>query len=101
MAATGRGFGIAGHVNVYSARVRNGNWCEDTLAYERIQQQRPVLKSFETENMRTFSKYQAPDPKERALISRQINDLRSKNKEGNSYSTLFEHGNYLDAVPVK
>ena len=59
-----------------------------------------VLKIYETEYMRTISKFKVSDPIERAQTARQTNELKTRNKEGNSYSMLFEHGNYKDELQV-
>ncbi len=81
-------------------QVRNGNWSEDLLAYERTQNPPKVYTNYETEYRGTISKFKAVDPVERAATARKTADLRAKVKEGFSYATLFEHGNYKDALPV-
>jgi hypothetical protein len=73
---------------------------EDTLAFERIQKNQNVQTNYETEYRGTFGKFKTADPVERAKTARATADLKSKNKEGLSYSTLFEHGNYIDKLPV-
>jgi hypothetical protein len=47
---------------------------------------------FETEYRRNFGQYKTSDPAERQQMARSIIELKTKNKEGLSYSTLFEHG---------
>jgi hypothetical protein len=46
----------------------------------------------ETEYRRHFGQYKTSDPEERQRMAQAIVDLKTKNKEGLSYSTLFEHG---------
>ena len=80
--------------------MKHGNWIEDALANERIHNAPPVYKNFQTEHMANFGQTYEVDPAKKAKIARQTADLKAKNKDGMSYSTLFEHGNYKDKLEV-
>ena len=123
---TTRGYGIAGHIGSYNSKVprphpsprprdnaanmcllfsfffqvRHGNWVEDTLSYERIQNPPPVYKNYTTEFRANFSQEYEVDPAEKIKQMRQTADLKAKNKDGMSYTTLFEHGNYRNKEEV-
>lgn len=81
-------------------QVRHGNWVEDRLAAERIQNPPPVFKNFTSEYGANYSQEYNVDPTEKLKLARQTADLKAKNKDGMSYTTLFEHGNYKDIHEV-
>ena len=70
------------------------------MAYERIQNPPPVYKNFTTEYRGNFSQEYQVDPAEKTKQARLTADLKAKNKDGMSYTTLFEHGNYKDVYEV-
>jgi hypothetical protein len=82
------------------AQVKHGNWVEDTLAFERINDPPPVYKNYQTEQMAGYSQTYQLDPAEREKRARQTADLKAKNKDGQSYVTLFEHGGYKNEFEV-
>lgn len=96
-----RGYGIAGHIGSYTGSVRHGNWVEDRLAAERIRNPPSVYKNYTSEYGANYSQRYDVDPAEKTKQARLTADLKAKNKDGMSYTTLFEHGNYKDKLEVR
>lgn len=88
------GFGICGHKNVYTAKVYDGNWSEDKIATELLLTREIQAPSYQTEQRGNF---QNPtnipeDPRIASVKLESMDDIRAKNKEGLSYSLIFDHG---------
>ena len=88
-----QGHGICGAKNIYSSDVKLGNWVEDTIGLDLVQKGRTIEKNYNTNTALSFK-----DPKEQPpLPEMPINmpttqELKAKNKEGMSYSLIFDHG---------
>jgi hypothetical protein len=88
------GYGVAGHINQYSSSARLGNWVEDRAGV--------YLSQHPTSNEGMYTTDQSAnhiDPKDMTshpagdtvkLMS--VDELKAKNKDGTSYSMLFDHG---------
>mmetsp|Transcript_11733 Transcript_11733/g.17773 ORF Transcript_11733/g.17773 Transcript_11733/m.17773 type:complete len:182 (-) Transcript_11733:146-691(-) len=89
-----QGFGICGHKNSYSSYVRDGNWNEDKYGAEILVSRSRCQYSYDTEYSRNHCdpRDMQPDPRISSLKLPSIEDIRAKNKDGMSYSLIFEHG---------
>jgi hypothetical protein len=88
------GYGVAGHINQYNSSARLGNWVEDRAGVD--------LAAHPTSTIGIYTTTQTAnhiDPKDMTshpslnnvkLMS--VDELKAKNKDGTSYSMLFDHG---------
>ena len=88
------GFGICGHKNSYTSKVHDGNWSEDKIATDLLMTREVPKPSYETEQRGRFQdpKYVPEDPRMATIKLESVDDIRARNKEGLSYSLIFEHG---------
>lgn len=88
-----QGHGICGAKNLYSTKVKLGNWVEDTIGMDMVEKGRVVESYYETNTACCYK-----DPKEQPpLPEMPVNmpttqELKAKNKEGMPYSLIFDHG---------
>lgn len=59
-----------------------------------------MYKNYTTEFRANFNQQYEVNPAEKTKQARQTADLKAKNKDGMSYTTLFEHGNYRNKEEV-
>jgi hypothetical protein len=92
------GYGIAGAVNVYSCRIKLGNWVEDEFGTEIVQNARTSKGSFVTDQAANHidPKDMTMDPRTTNLKMMSMAEMKAKNKEGSSYSLLFDHHKALE-----
>lgn len=93
MYQSNQGHGIAGAKNIYSSKVKLGNWVEDSFGKLLTEKPREPPKLFETNTMISHpnpSKWSEPPKMPINMPSTQ--ELKAKNKEGLQYSLLFDHG---------
>jgi hypothetical protein len=93
MYQSNQGHGIAGAKNIYSSKVKLGNWVEDSFGRILSESQRDPPKLYETNTMRSHP----PPEKWPAQPDFPVNmpttqELKAKYKEGLNYSLLFDHG---------
>lgn len=90
------GYGICGHKNRYSAKVKDGNWVEDKIAVERLSKYvRPSTTYVSEYTSRFADKSNAIGDVSSSLL--EVQHLKAKNKEGLPYKLIFQHGD--DANP--
>jgi hypothetical protein len=93
-----QGHGICGSKNIYSTNVKLGNWVEDTIGADLATQDRSSENIYMSNTNLCYK-----DPKlQPELPNMPINmpttqELKAKNKEGMSYSLIFDHG--LKEIP--
>lgn len=88
------GYGICGAFNVYSSTAKLGNWVEDKAGQQLSAQPRHAVGMYVTN---TQAHHIAPNdmvtnPKLTQVKMMSTAELKAKNKEGTSYSLLFNHG---------
>ena len=88
------GYGICGAFNVYSSTAKLGNWVEDKAGQELVLKPRPAVGMYVTN---TQAHHINPSdmvshPKLTQVKLMSTAELKAKNKEGTSYSLLFNHG---------
>mgnify|MGYP001161250313 CR=1 FL=1 len=91
------GYGIAGAVNVYTRKAKLGNWVEDEFGQDIVKHARPPKGSYVTDQMANHIDPQDmqahPSMTQTKMMS--IAEMKAKNKEGSSYSLLFDHQKQL------
>ena len=92
------GYGICGAFNVYSSTAKLGNWVEDKAGQELSSHPRPAVGMYVTN---TQAHHIAPNdmvanPKLTQVKMMSTAELKAKNKEGTSYSLLFNHGKAMN-----
>lgn len=89
-----QGFGIAGHKNFYSTKVKVGNWNEDTIALHLVKTRQVPPLRYETETRKNHIDYShfPPDPRTSKLKIDSAEEIQARNKEGLSYEIVFSHG---------
>jgi hypothetical protein len=91
------GYGIAGAINVYSNKIKLGNWVEDEFGTDIVKYERPSKGMYKTDQMANHidpvNMTAHPSMTEVKMMS--IAEMKAKNKEGSSYSLLFDHGKAL------
>lgn len=91
------GYGIAGAVNVYNNKIKLGNWVEDEFGEDIVKYERPAKGLYLTDQMANHIDpvdMTAHPSMEVKMMS--IAEMKAKNKEGSSYSLLFDHGKQLE-----
>ena len=88
-----QGYGICGAKNVYSSKVKLGNWTEDEAGAMISQLSRPGFSTYATEQRENY----CPFEKRRELPQANVKipttqELVTRNKEGSPYALLFSHG---------
>ncbi len=88
------GYGICGAINVYSSSAKLGNWVEDEAGQALASQARPAIGSYASNTRSSFidPKDMIPHPSMTQVKMMSTAELKAKNKEGTSYSMLFNHG---------
>jgi hypothetical protein len=93
------GYGICGAVNVYSSSAKLGNWVEDKAGEILARNPRPAKGMYITDQSANHI-----DPARMTVNPATMNvkmmstaELKAKNKEGTSYSLLFDHGKPMKA----
>ena len=91
------GYGIAGAVNVYTSKAKLGNWVEDEFGQEIVKHARPPRGSYLTDQMANHIDPQdmQAHPSTTQVKMMSIAEMKAKNKEGSSYSLLFDHQKQL------
>ncbi|KAJ1442033.1 hypothetical protein B484DRAFT_65817 [Ochromonadaceae sp. CCMP2298] len=90
-----QGHGICGAKNLYSSTAKLGNWVEDTIGQDLVAMpDRVLVGTYECNS--SFS-YRNPADRQDELPPMLLNmpsaqELKAKNKEGMSYSLIFDHG---------
>ena len=78
---------------MYSTKTKEGNWCEDEFGRWLVEHRKVTPLTYESE---TTSQYIHPnDMNDKAstdIAIESVYNLKVKNKEGLSYSLLFDHG---------
>ena len=97
--AANTGYGICGAFNVYSSSAKLGNWVEDEAGQLLASNARPAIGMYQTN---TASHHIDPAKMEAHPSLTQVKmlstaELKAKNKEGTSYSMLFDHGHPVPA----
>lgn len=93
MYQSNQGHGIAGAKNIYSSKVKLGNWVEDSFGKLLTENSREPIKIYETNTMRSHPHPETwPEPPNMPINMLSTQELKAKNKEGLSYSLLFDHG---------
>jgi len=93
MYQSNQGHGIAGAKNIYSSKVKLGNWVEDSFGRLLCEKPRESLKLYETNTMRSHPPpEQWPQQPNLPLSIPSTQEIKAKNKEGLQYSLLFDHG---------
>lgn len=88
-----QGYGICGAKNVYSTNVKLGNWVEDKIGRELANQPRRGMITSDTETRLHFTPLEnRPEPPNMPVNMPSNQELKAKNKDGMSYSLLFDHG---------
>ena len=92
------GYGIAGAVNVYNSKIKLGNWVDDEFGEERVKHERPARGIYLTDQMANHidPKNMVAHPSMTEVKMMSIAEMKAKNKEGSSYSLLFDHGKPLE-----
>lgn len=88
-----QGYGICGAKNIYSSKSKLDNYVEDLIGQDLAKQDRGGRGIYETNTMRSYvhpSKQPLPPAMPVSMPTTQ--ELKAKNKDGMSYSLLFEHG---------
>ena len=87
------GYGIAGAVNVYTGKAKLGNWVEDEYGLDIIKKPRPPKGLYKTDQMANHidPKDMEAHPSMTQVKMMSIAEMKAKNKEGCSYSLLFDH----------
>ena len=93
------GYGIAGAVNVYTRKAKLGNWVEDEFGQDIIKHPRPPKGQYKTDQMANHIDPAEMDahPSMTQVKMMSIAEMKAKNKEGSSYSLLFDHQKQLTA----
>jgi len=93
------GYGICGSFNVYSSTAKLGNWVEDTAGHRLASQPRPAVGMYVTNTQAHHidPAHMVANPKLTQVKMMSTAELKAKNKEGTSYSLLFNHGKTMDA----
>ena len=91
------GYGICGAINVYSSTAKLGNWVEDKAGEEIARHPRPAKGTYVTDQMANHidPTTMKVHPKLMQVKMMSTAELKAKNKEGTSYSMLFDHGKAL------
>ena len=78
---------------MYSTKTKEGNWCEDEYGKWLVENRKVMPLTYESE---TSSQYIHPhdmnDQASTGIALESVDNLKMKNKEGLSYSLLFDHG---------
>jgi hypothetical protein len=89
-----QGHGICGAKNNYSSTAKLGNWVEDTIGQDLLAMPDRVLVGSYMSTSGDFYR----DPKDQPegppmpMNMPSTQELKAKNKEGMSYSLIFDHG---------
>lgn len=93
-----QGYGICGAKNIYSSKVKLGNWIEDEAGYLNASMSRPGSLQYSTEQSQKYCSLNLrPEPPQLNVKIPTAAELVAKNKEGTPYSLLFNHG--ISEVP--
>ena len=103
------GFGITGSRNVYCSKIHIGNWVEDHIGQDLVDNPRPVTTMYETAAMNDWihptqqTVHTGPNHSKFSGSIRYLSkeELKQKNKEGLSYPLLFQHGMRGEDIPAK
>ena len=92
------GYGIAGAINVYNNKIKLGNWVEDEFGQDIVKYERPPKGMYQTDQMANHidPAHMSAHPSMTEVKMMSIAEMKAKNKEGSSYSLLFDHGKPLD-----
>lgn len=90
------GYGVCGAKNSYNSRVKLDNWVEDSAGELLARQINHPERMNLTEQRSSFSRLEERDPIPSGGIKfLTTEELVAKNKEGNPYALLFNHGKEL------
>jgi len=94
MRSQNTGYGISGAFNVYSSRAKLGNWVEDEAGIALASAPRPAKGIYITDSREKHCdpKLMTAHPSMTSIKMLSTAELKAKNKEGTSYSLLFDHG---------
>lgn len=93
MYQSNQGHGIAGAKQIYSSKVKIGNWVEDNFGSMIASQEREPSKMYETSAMMAYKDPKdQPEPMRAPINMPTLTELKIKNKEGLPYAMLFNHG---------
>lgn len=94
------GHGITGSKNIYCSKTNIGNWVEDHIGQDLVSNPRQATTLYETSSMNEYidpslqTVRSGPNHAKFANSVRYLSksELKAKNKEGLSYTLLFQHG---------
>lgn len=97
--AANTGYGICGAFNVYSSSAKLGNWVEDEAGQALAANPRPAIGVYLTNTAANHidPKDMVAHPSMTQVKMLSTAELKAKNKEGTSYSMLFDHGKPVPA----
>jgi hypothetical protein len=86
------GYGISGAKNIYTSKVRIGNWVEDQFGGHLASRPRPDKTVYKSCSHAEFEKYDVTNSSQDGSRLLSATELKSKNKDGLNYAILFAHG---------
>jgi len=97
--AANTGYGICGAFNVYSSSAKLGNWVEDEAGKLLARDPRAAIGMYQTNSASHHidPKDMQAHPSLTQVKMLSTAELKAKNKEGTSYSMLFDHGKTVSA----